>query len=61
MFDDFDYLDNVLNKPNIKRTKFTEWMTTYSLYKEARELTYSDCPSKWVWQNKDKEWTLRKK
>jgi hypothetical protein len=24
-------------------------------------LTYSNFPSKWVWQNKDKEWTLRKK
>jgi hypothetical protein len=61
VFDDSDYLDNVLNQPNIKRTKFTEWMTTNSLYEEARELTYSDFPSKWVWQNKDKEWTLRKK
>jgi hypothetical protein len=36
-------------------------MTTNSLYREARELTYSDFLFKWVWQNKDKEWTLKKK
>jgi stress-induced morphogen len=27
---------------------------------EARELTYSNFPSKWVWHKKDKEWRLRK-
>ncbi|XP_059451100.1 uncharacterized protein LOC132181888 [Corylus avellana] len=60
MFDDLDYLVIVLNQPNIRRTKFTEWMKTNALYEEARELTYSDFPSKWVWHNKDKEWKLRK-
>jgi hypothetical protein len=48
MFDDSDYLDNVLSQPNIRKTKFTEWMKTNALYEEARELTYSDFPSKWV-------------
>jgi hypothetical protein len=60
MFDDSDYLDNVLNQPNIRKTKFTEWMKTNALYEEARELTYFDFPSRWVWHNKDKEWKLRK-
>jgi len=60
MFDDSDHLDNVLNQPNIKKTKFTEWMKANALYEEARELTYSDFPSKWVWHNKDKEWKLKK-
>jgi hypothetical protein len=35
-------------------------MKTNALYEEARELTYSDFPSIWVWHNKDKEWKLRK-
>ncbi len=26
MFDDANYLDNVLDKPDIGKTKFTEWM-----------------------------------
>jgi hypothetical protein len=60
MFDDSDYLDNVLSQPNIRKTKFTEWMKTNALYEQARELTYSDFPSKWVWHNKDKEWRSRK-
>jgi hypothetical protein len=46
MFDDSDYLDNVLSQPNIRKTKFIEWMKTNALYEEARELTYSDFPSK---------------
>jgi hypothetical protein len=61
MFDDSDHLDNVLNQPNIRKTKFTEWMKANALYEEARESTYSDFPSKWVWHNKEKEWKLRKK
>jgi len=32
-----------------------------ALYEEARELTNSDFPSKWVWHNKENEWKLRKK
>jgi hypothetical protein len=60
MFDDFDYLDNVLNWPNIIKTKFTECMKANALYEEARELTYSNFPSKWVWHNKDNEWRMRK-
>uniref|UniRef100_A0A2N9HBP6 ATP-dependent DNA helicase n=1 Tax=Fagus sylvatica TaxID=28930 RepID=A0A2N9HBP6_FAGSY len=60
MFDDSDYLDNVLDKPDIGKTKFTEWMKANDLYEEAKELTYSDFPSKWVWHKKDKEWRLRK-
>jgi hypothetical protein len=46
VFDDSDYLDNVLNRPNITKTKFTEWIKANALYEEARELTYSDFPSK---------------
>lgn len=55
MFDDSDHLDNVLNQPNIRKTKFTEWMKANVLYEEARESTYPDFPSKWVWHNKEKE------
>jgi hypothetical protein len=54
MFDDSNYLDNVLDKPDIGKTKFIEWMKANDLYEEARELTYSDFPSKWVWHKKDK-------
>ncbi|XP_075645519.1 uncharacterized protein LOC142616582 [Castanea sativa] len=45
---------------DIEKTKFTEWMKANALYEEARELTYSEFPTKWVWHNRDKEWKLRK-
>jgi hypothetical protein len=48
MSNDFEYLDNVLNQPNITKTKFIELMKANALYKEANELTYFDFPSKWV-------------
>ncbi|KAM4099556.1 hypothetical protein ACJW30_05G000100 [Castanea mollissima] len=60
VFEDIDYLNSVVNKPDIEKTKFTEWMKANALYEEARELTYSEYPTKWVWHNRDKEWKLRK-
>ena len=35
-------------------------MKANELYEEARELTYSEFPTKWVWHKRDKEWRLRK-
>ncbi|KAM3685737.1 hypothetical protein ACB098_11G143300 [Castanea mollissima] len=60
VFEDTDDLNNVVNKPDIEKTKFTKWMKANASYEEARELTYSEFPTKWVWHNRDKEWKLRK-
>ena len=49
-----------MDKPGIGKSKFTEWMKANTLYEEARELTYSEFPTKWVWHRRDKEWKLRK-
>jgi hypothetical protein len=59
-FKDSDYLDNVLQRPDITKTKFTEWMKTNEISNTARSLTYCDFPTKWVWHRKDKEWRPRK-
>ena len=55
LFEDIDYLNDVVDKPSIGKRKFTEWMKTNALYEEARELTYSEFPTKWVWHRGDKE------
>ena len=60
VFEDTDFLNNVVDKPDIGKSKFTEWMKANALYEEARELTYSEFPTKWVWHRRDKEWKLRK-
>ncbi|XP_030970665.1 uncharacterized protein LOC115991053 [Quercus lobata] len=53
-------LDNVLNIPGIEETKFTEWMKTNEAFEDARELTYAEFPTKWVWHSNDKQWQRRK-
>ena len=41
VFKDTEYLDNIIDRPDITKSKFTEWMKANELYEEARELTYS--------------------
>ncbi|XP_055960816.1 uncharacterized protein LOC126682230 isoform X2 [Mercurialis annua] len=60
VFGECSTLDQVLNNPNICKTKLTEWMKANSLHEDARTLTYSEFPMKWVWHDKDKEWKRRK-
>ncbi|XP_023916072.1 uncharacterized protein LOC112027653 [Quercus suber] len=60
VFEDTNYFNNVVDKPDIGKSKFTEWMKANALYEEARELTYSEFSTKWVWHRRDKEWKLRK-
>ena len=58
-FRDCDHLDNVFNRFDDQKTIFTEWMKTNALYEDARELTYADFPTKWVWQQNYKLWKKR--
>ncbi|KAG8371620.1 hypothetical protein BUALT_Bualt13G0107200 [Buddleja alternifolia] len=60
IFDDEDHLDDVLNREGIEKTMFTEWMQTNKDDPSAKELTYSDFPTKYVWHAKDKKWRRRK-
>ncbi|XP_020082238.1 uncharacterized protein LOC109705866, partial [Ananas comosus] len=54
-------LSDVVNRFNIEKTMFTEWIMTNSMYDDARELTYAEFPTKWVWHQDDKIWTRRKR
>ncbi|XP_062118381.1 uncharacterized protein LOC133831999 [Humulus lupulus] len=42
------------------KKKFTEWLEANKNYEDARDLTYSDFPTCWVWNSKDKTWMRRK-
>ncbi|XP_050212521.1 uncharacterized protein LOC126664257 [Mercurialis annua] len=46
---------------NNRKTMLTEWFSINARFEEARELTYSEFPSKWVWNSRDKIWELRKR
>ncbi|KAL0355673.1 UNVERIFIED_CONTAM: hypothetical protein Sradi_4014200 [Sesamum radiatum] len=60
IFGDDDQLDDVLNKEGIEKTMFTEWMQMNNVDPSARELTYADFPTKFVWHAKEKKWKKRK-
>ena len=49
-----------MDGPDIRKSKVTEWMKANELYEEARELTYYEFSTKWVWHKRDKRWRLRK-
>jgi hypothetical protein len=50
-----------VRKEGIQRTKFTEWMDAKKRYPAARELTYGDFPTKFVWKEKEKIWKERQR
>ncbi|KAK9689053.1 hypothetical protein RND81_09G031800 [Saponaria officinalis] len=61
LFDDVDPIDTVVNDPLIDRTMFLAWMECNSKYPEARELTYNEFTTKFVWDKDVREWSPRKK
>ena len=58
-FRDSENLESVANRFDIQKTMFTQWMETNATYEDARELTYADFPTKWVWEQKYKIWKRR--
>ncbi|XP_052194505.1 uncharacterized protein LOC127802605 [Diospyros lotus] len=61
IFSDYDPIQNVMNHPTIRHNMFTEWMEANKKYEWARELTYVEFPTKFVWNNSGREWQPRKK
>nr|GEX68627.1 uncharacterized protein [Tanacetum cinerariifolium] len=53
-------LETVLHKPSIGHSIFEGWMKINELYSAARELTYVEFPTKYVWNAPKRIWTLRK-
>lgn len=68
VFEDDDPIDSVLNKCTNNQSMFLQWMQANKDYPEARELTYAQFPSKFVWKEqiesdgvtKKKKWCPRK-
>jgi hypothetical protein len=54
VFPDTTDIEKIVRKERIQRTKFTEWMEANKRYLTARELTYRDFPTKFVWKKNGK-------
>ncbi|XP_070044304.1 uncharacterized protein [Nicotiana tomentosiformis] len=59
IFEEEKRAESVISRPDIEKIKFTEWFEANKRYDDARELTYSDFPTRWVWNAKDKTWNRR--
>ncbi|MCI25274.1 helicase-like protein, partial [Trifolium medium] len=61
VYEDHEENEEVINKPNIHKTKFLAWLDANKKYPEARDLTYSEFPMKFVWKQGDRVWAPRQR
>ncbi|KAK9051315.1 hypothetical protein SSX86_027942 [Deinandra increscens subsp. villosa] len=60
VFHEDDDMDEVMNKPSAASTKFNSWMECNKIYPEAKDLTYVEFPTKFVWVLDRRSWQPRK-
>lgn len=56
-----DDLDDVLQKPSVASSMFLGWMEKNKDDPNARELSYIEFPSKYVWKQKERCWEERQR
>ncbi|XP_058784536.1 uncharacterized protein LOC131659346 [Vicia villosa] len=60
IYDDYADIQDVVNKKYVHCTKFLAWMDANKIYPKAKNLTYSQFPTKFVWKVEEHEWAPRK-
>ncbi|CAN6802055.1 unnamed protein product [Brassica oleracea] len=60
-FDEDEPIESILNKKTVNQTMFLAWFIANRKYAEARELTYAEFPTKFVWKSGTREWVPRKR
>lgn len=53
MFDNLKTVDEVLDRTSSNYTKFMAWFDANAKYADARGLTYTEFPLKFVWKQKE--------
>ncbi|XP_019150399.1 PREDICTED: uncharacterized protein LOC109147196 [Ipomoea nil] len=61
VFADDDPVDNILSRSTILQSMFLEWFEANKTYPEARNLTYAEMPTKFVWKKDIRKWQPRKR
>lgn len=61
VFGEDENVQSVLNRRNLRKTMLTEWFVANQKYEHARNLTFVDFPTNFVWNRQNKEWTPRTK
>ncbi|XP_076937457.1 uncharacterized protein LOC143605111 [Bidens hawaiensis] len=60
IYEAFDDLDDILDKPSVASSMFSEWFKCNQKYPETRTLTYVEFPTKFVWKADKRYWKPRK-
>ncbi|AES96762.1 hypothetical protein MTR_5g041120 [Medicago truncatula] len=60
-FTDHSRMENVLEKASVTESMFTAWLIANQQYVAARELTYGQFVTKFVYNKKNRAWTPRKR
>ncbi|CAF1725745.1 uncharacterized protein LOC106358001 isoform X2 [Brassica napus] len=60
-FDEDEPIENILNKKTVNQSMFLAWFIGNKKYPEARELTYAQFPTKFVWKSGTREWVPQKR
>ncbi|PRQ28775.1 putative DNA helicase Pif1, helitron helicase-like domain-containing protein [Rosa chinensis] len=60
VFNEFQYVQSIIKEKSTEDTTLTGWFKANSIYPDASKLTYTEFPSKFVWNNRNKCWTPRK-
>ncbi|XP_071727915.1 uncharacterized protein [Rutidosis leptorrhynchoides] len=61
IFDEDEVIEQVLEKPSVNTSMFLEWMKCNGCNQQARQLTYVDFPTKFIWDKDNRVWKLRKR
>ncbi|XP_071727747.1 uncharacterized protein [Rutidosis leptorrhynchoides] len=61
IFDEEELIDEVLEKPSVNTSMFIEWMNCNVCNQEARELTYVEFPTKFIWNKDNRSWIRHKR
>ncbi|KAF7809101.1 uncharacterized protein G2W53_035844 [Senna tora] len=61
IYEDQDTIDSIISRPEVTQTMFTAWMEANKEYPEAKELTYVEFPSKFVYKSEIHKWLPRKR
>jgi len=60
-FTEHSRMENVLEKASVTESMFTAWLQANQEFEAARELTYGQFVTKFVYNKKDRRWTPRKR
>ncbi|XP_071715126.1 uncharacterized protein [Rutidosis leptorrhynchoides] len=61
IFDENDLIETVLDEPSVNTSQFLECMKCNQVNEYARQLTYVEFPTKFVWNKDIRLWTTRKR